>query len=357
MKTEITAFDLYFLAKQLQKLVGERLEKFHVLDERKILMSFTSKTLLQAEPGKIWTPLTKPETPEKIHPFAALVRKNIGNSRIVKIEQVCSERILALHAERSNRHYVLYLEVFARGNAILCDANHTVIGALATNNRVQKAQTYQLPEGTDTFHMDEKTFAKKFVQSTENVSKTLAVQFGLGRTLAEELCVRCGIPANDKVSEEHAHETYHALQEMLKQEPSPQLVYDNSILIDATPIPFQLHAGRKRENVEDFGKALAMVFSLPATAVREQKLEPVKKQVDRINTMITLQQQNLAKLENEAETARKKAEYIYENYQLVKQLLSDIIEAKKKLSWKEIKEKFKQVREINEATGDITIDL
>ncbi len=357
MKTEITSFDLHFLVRELQPWINERLDKIYIFEDRGVLLTFGSKQFLQAEPGKCWMPLTKPETPEQIHPFAAQLRKLIGNSTVVKIGQVCSERILAIHVLRSKKLFVLFLELFGRGNVVLCDGTNVVLTALALNQRVQRNVPYQLPESIDTFHLDEKTFVEKFVQSTDNVSKTLAVQFGLGKTLAEELCVRSGISSSASVSEEHGHDVSHALKKLLDQRLSPQLVYENSIIIDALPLPFDCYATKKRENVERFGEALGRIFALPATAAKEQKLAPVTKQLEKIETIIVMQQKNLSELERKSVEERKKAEYLYEHYQEVKMLLDEVKSAKEKLSWKEIKDKFKQIKEINEATGDITVEF
>ena len=357
MKTEITAFDLAFLTRELQALVGEWLDKTYILGDRGFLITFGNKTMLQATPSSCWIPVTKPETPEKIHPFAARLRKLIGNSKVLTIEQVCSERILAVRVRRSEKEYVLYLEIFGRGNIILCDATNIVLAALAMNNRVQRDQAYKLPESIDTFHMDEREFALKFAQSTDNASKTLAVQFGLGKTLAEELCVRSGVSASETATPQHAQEMHLALKKLLSQESKPQLIHDNSILLDVTPIPFDCYANKKRENVQSFGQALARIFAVPAAAVKEQKLVPMQKKLQKIETMIALQQKNLAVLEQKAVQEHKTGEYLYEHYQEVKQLLADIVEAKKTLSWKEVKAKFKQIQELNEATGDVTVDI
>ena len=357
MKTEITSFDLHFLVTELQPLVNERLDKIYVLEERGVLLTFGNKVLLQAAPGKLWTPLERPPTPEQIHSFAAQLRKLIGNSKVVKLEQVCSERILALHLNRSEKQFILYLELFGRGNMLLCDGENIVLTALALNTRVQRGKPYQLPDTPDTFHMSEHDFALRFAQSTENVSKTLAVQFGLGKVLAEELCVRTGVPATDKATPEHAKDVYPILKMLLAQTLRPQIINDGSIVIDAVPILFDCYANKKRENIDNFGAALTRVFAMPAEAVKEQKLSPVKAQLHKIQTMIDMQQKRLGELEQKAVEEHKKGEYIYEHYQDVKQLLTDIVEAKKTMSWKDVKAKFKQIKELNEATGDVIVEF
>ncbi|MEM4239783.1 MAG: NFACT family protein [Candidatus Woesearchaeota archaeon] len=356
-KTEITSFDLHFLLTELQPLVGTRLDKIYVLGDRGVLITFGNKKMLQAGPGKLWLPAEKPQTPEQIHPFAAQMRKLIGNSKVERIEQVCSERILAIHIMRSGKSFVLFIEIFGRGNIILCDSTGIVMAALALNDRVQRGKPYQLPKSIDTFHLDGKQFCEKFLESRDNVSKTLAAGLGLGKILAEELCVRCGISTAEKPTAGHADEIYHELQKMLSQTPSPQIIYEGSILADATPVPFQCYATKKRENIESFGAALARIFALPAEAVKEQKTAPVQEKLKKIETMIQMQEQSLARLQEKAEEERKKGEYIYEHYQEIKKLLDEIIEAKKKLSWKEVKAKFPQIQEINEATGDIVVEI
>ncbi len=356
-KTEITSFDLHFLVRELQPLVNDRLDKIYVLEDRGVLLSFGNKTLLQNAPGKLWAPITRPEMPEQIHPFAAALRKRIGNGKVLKLEQVCSERILALRVLRSDKEFILYMEVFGRGNVVLCDEQNVVVLCLARNDRAQPGKPYELPTSVDTYHLNEQEFALLFAQSTENVSKTLAVQFGLGKVLAEELCVRTGVPATDKATPEHAKDVFPALIELLGKKIQPQLIFDGSILIDAVPVPLDCYANKKRENVPNFGAALARVFALPAEAVKEQKLSPLAKQLLKVETMLAMQQKNLGTLEAKAVEEHKKGEYMYERYQDVKQLLTDIVEAKKTMSWKDVKAKFKQIIEINEATADITVEL
>ncbi len=357
MKTEITSFDLHFLLTELQPLVGTRLDKIYILEDRGVLMTFGSKAMVQAEPGKLWMPVEKPVTPEQIHPFAAQLRKLVGNGKIERIEQVCSERILAIHILRSEKKFLLYVEVFGRGNVVLCDDKMVVVSALALNERVQRGAAYQLPKSIDTFHLDEKQFAGILLESKDNISKTLAASLGLGKVLAEELCVRCGISTAEKPTAEHADEVFHELQKMLSQTPAAQLIYDGSILADATPVPFQCYATKKRENIDGFGAALARIFALPAEAVKEQKTAPVQEKLKKIETMIAMQQKSLQNLEQKSDEERKKGEYIYEHYQEIKKLLDEVIEAKKKLSWKEVKQKFPQILELNEATGEVIVEV
>ena len=65
-------------------------------------------------------------------------------------------------------------------------------------------------------------------------------------------------------------------------------------------------------------------------------------------------------LERSSEENKRKGEFIYENYEQIKNILTEIIKAKEKFSWKDIKEKLKGhkvIKQVNEKEGKITVEL
>ena len=54
---------------------------------------------------------------------------------------------------------------------------------------------------------------------------------------------------------------------------------------------------------------------------------------------------------------QEKAEYIYNKYQKVDELLKRIRELRKKHSWKEIKEMVPEIKEVDEKNHRIMVDL
>ena len=57
---------------------------------------------------------------------------------------------------------------------------------------------------------------------------------------------------------------------------------------------------------------------------------------------------------------RQKGELIYQNYQLIKEILDELNKASKKYSWKEIKEKLKGhkvIKEVNEKERKVIIEV
>ena len=80
----------------------------------------------------------------------------------------------------------------------------------------------------------------------------------------------------------------------------------------------------------------------------------------KIEIMIEKQEKNIKKLEKDIEENTQIGELMYNKYQLIEEILKQINLARKKYSWKEIKEKLKGhkiIREINEKESKIVIEI
>ena len=73
-----------------------------------------------------------------------------------------------------------------------------------------------------------------------------------------------------------------------------------------------------------------------------------------------MQEAKIIELQKSADENQRKGEAIYEKYQLAFSILEEIKKARKTHSWKEIKEKLKGhkiIKEVNEKTGEIVLDI
>ena len=78
------------------------------------------------------------------------------------------------------------------------------------------------------------------------------------------------------------------------------------------------------------------------------------------NEIIDEQKDTIENMKDKENGNRKKAELIYNNYQLVKNILDEINKASKKYSWKEIKDKLrghKIVEDVDIKEKKIVIDI
>jgi len=65
-------------------------------------------------------------------------------------------------------------------------------------------------------------------------------------------------------------------------------------------------------------------------------------------------------MQTSIKTNNERAEIFYTNYNLIQNIITELKKARKKYSWKEIKEKLKDhkiIKDINEKEGKITIEI
>jgi predicted ribosome quality control (RQC) complex YloA/Tae2 family protein len=95
-------------------------------------------------------------------------------------------------------------------------------------------------------------------------------------------------------------------------------------------------------------------------AAEDKVVKEKQTKQDKVRLVIDKQEQRLRELEQSIADNQRKGELIYEHYQEVKELLDNINLDRKKMSWEELKKKYKDnklVKEINEKQGLIIIDL
>ena len=112
---------------------------------------------------------------------------------------------------------------------------------------------------------------------------------------------------------------------------------------------------------ESFNKALDDV--LTEKVVKEAQETFVKEKQtkeDKTNLIIKKQEERLKALEKSITENQRKGELIYEHYNEIKELLNNINLDRKKMSWEELKKKYKKnklIKEIDEKKGIVTVDL
>ena len=77
-------------------------------------------------------------------------------------------------------------------------------------------------------------------------------------------------------------------------------------------------------------KILAFYFSKEGELVSKQKF---KLQLDKIQKIITEQKLDIKDLSKSIEVNKKKAETIYSNYNLIKEIIEEVNKASKKYTW------------------------
>jgi predicted ribosome quality control (RQC) complex YloA/Tae2 family protein len=364
---EISALDLHYILAELKALEGARVDKIvQPSKEEAVFQFFVSgkgkKILRIALPGFLYIAEERPETPEKLFGFCSALRKYLSNGKLEKIEQVGSERIAKLSFKSKEGQYFLFVEMFSKGNMILCRKDLSIIVpavAYKTKEREVKAGVkYVIPKkDVDFFKItlsDVKNILKKQKQPA---SKALAVGFGFGGVYAKELCLLSGIGQDDEnIGEKQAKSLLDSIKSITKKKIEARIVYDKGKIKSVAPFELKAYENMKQEKA----KSLSSAFEAVAKSEAPKKITKSGKNIAKLQKMISMQEEKILQLEKSADENAKKGELIYENYQLLKKILDEISSARKGYGWKYIKEKLKghkMIKEVNEKTGEIVVEI
>jgi len=156
---------------------------------------------------------------------------------------------------------------------------------------------------------------------------------------AEEVCARAGVDKNKKCREigEEAQKIFDALQSLLK-EFNPQLILENEKIIDFAPFDLKIYEGKQKKIFQTFTHTLDEFFAEKEIEKKEGR-EETSAEVQKIEKMRNEQKEAIKKMKMREEQARKTAETIYNNFELIENILSALEKAKKLgLSWVKIKQ-------------------
>ncbi len=365
MKEEIAALDLYFLVKEFQELINAKINQIYQPSKKEFLFEFhvpnKGKKLLRVViPGFLYLTETKGDMPEKPHGFCTYLRKQFKNSRLREVKQKGFERILEIVLEKKEGKKKIIFEFFDKGNVIVTDMEENILTVLEfqkwTKRTVKSKEKYKYPtKGFEVGSLDGDVL-KGLVSNTEQKTliKFLAVDLGLGGTYAEEVCLRLDIDKN---------QTPKFSKELLKEvkglfEKSKAVVVKGREIF---PIEMKLFNDSDVKEFKDFNSALDSVLTEKIQLNKTKEKNKVKeKAVGKIDKMLDAQKKQIETMNAKAEESQIKGELLYNNYQLVKEILDELNKARKKYSWKEVKAKLKDhevIKAIKEKTGKIVLEL
>jgi len=361
----LSSIELHFLEKELQKLVGAKIDKIFQPAKKELLLQLhkQGKVLLHVLPELIWTTQTKQAMPESISGFCAFLRKKLNQTRLKSVQQLKPERVLLFIFEKVET-YRLIFELFGNGNIIICDKDGKILAAtemrIWKDRAIKPGEHYKLPKSEyDVFTINQEDFVNVFAESELNISKTLATTLGIGGLYAEEVCIRANIQPNKlNITKEEGILVFQSLQELLNETPKPCIVMKDEKIIDIVPIKLEKYGLLKQKDFESFSTAIDEVISPKLGAEQKSQAEVAyEKQIEKVNRMIEMQKKNMVKLEKNIKDNQKKGEYIYESYQELHKLIGEIMELRKTLSWKELKQKIPQIKDLDEATQSVILEI
>ncbi len=364
MKDKLSSLDYKFLLSELSLLVNARLDKISKQDSTWLLEFYVTskgKKLLKISLGKYFC-FTKQKIEATGSNFSQYLRKYLTNARLKSISQIDSERIIKL--ELAKETYYLIFEMFGKGNVILCDKDSIILKALENQSfkdrQIIQGIKYIYPKSSyNLFSEDFNQFNKIVKESSrDSIVKTLAIEIGLSGIYAEELCLLSGLDKTKKaLSGQEIKRLFENLSNLLDSKIKAFIIYskDNQEAIDVVPIDLKLYQDYPKKEFPSFNEAIDTYYQTVS-----KKSSKYEKEINKLRKIIEQEQAKILELEEQEMLERSRAEAIYNNYQLIQEILTELKKARQKYSWKEIKEKLKGhkiIKDVNEKEGKVEIDL
>lgn len=383
-----SGMDIKVIITELKELEGGRIRKFYNTPDGELLIK-----LYKQKYGKVvirvlrgicihLTKFAREITTQPSH-FTMLMRKYMKDSIIKKIEQPFFERVVIITLQKGENIYNIVIELFSRGNIIVCNEKMIIINALRftkTEGRTFRPnEKYNLPEPRFQRAFLDPIEFKRIVKSStmDKVVKTAAIDLGLGGKYAEELCALSGIDKNKsagllKDSEvKKLFKVFFLIYKSIKHYKNikPNIIKKQEI-VDFSPFPLKSYEGYELQFFDTYNEACDYYYS----NIQKQEYEQIatqkfKAKIGTLSNRLEKQEETLKNIEDKSERYNKIGETIYANYNLVDTVLTKLRNANKNnVDWKEIKKMISYdqkrgsheanaIKKINEQNNEIVLEI
>ena len=351
MKEEMSSVDIRYVVRELQWLVGARVDKvYHDKDEIRIKLRTKegrADLILQAGRRFHLTSYVK-EAPKSPSSFTMLLRKHLSGGFIDAIEQHGFDRIVKVRIG----DYTLIGELFRRGNIILVDSENRIVAALRYEEYRDraikpKAEYHYPPARENPLEVSKERFLE-LMREDEGLElvRALARKLNMGGMYAEEISIRAGFEKTTPVkelSDEDLLRVYEAMLKTFNDEPRPNIVFKDGNMHDVVPIELRIYENLEKRYFNTFSEALDEYFgriTLEKARIEQTKrLEAKKRQ---LLTTLKKQEEMLKGFEEGARANQEIGDLIYANYALIERLLEEFRKATETLGWDEFKRRIEE---------------
>ncbi|MEM3556154.1 MAG: NFACT family protein [Candidatus Micrarchaeia archaeon] len=355
---EIANIELYCICKELQAVVGARLEKIYEIEKDEFRLRFHLPTgdidVFCKLRERINITQYLKEAPQKPSDFAMGLRKYIEGARVKSVMQYGLDRVVLFEFERKNT-FLLIFEMFSHGNLILTDSNYKIIHSYRAeewkDRKIKRGEKYNFPhsERIDPFELNEQKLAA--LLDSKKLVPSLSSKINLSPSYIEEACRRAKLDLErnaDSLSQAEIRELFAGFIEVIENvnKPQPTIYVSNGKYVDYSLFPF-----KKYENAEKiYFKSLSALLDDFYLHYEEKEEKD-----ERAEFRLKQQEKSLKELREKAKQSKEAGDLIYSNFNKVEAILNFIKERRKKSTeeiMKELREKMPE-----EAKLVLSIDL
>lgn len=365
---ELTALDVRYAARELAALRGARVQKIVQSDteKRDVLLTLYVPGREEGKihlrfllPGLVCTHEEKPDRYPQIPPgFAMFLRKYVGGARLISATQQGFDRILRIELEGKLGRWSLVVELIPPGNMILLGEDGKIKNLLENQHYKDRSLRggllyTQPPAAFDTPNATDGQIADRIKEATRtSLAAALATSLGLGGAYAEEACSRAGIDkSTTTLDDEMLRSLVRAVREILELDIAPHKD-------GARVYPFKL-VGRPSEPCTTASFLAALGADVPDTGGGAPRAAAVAKpKANKLQTMLDAQEANLVSLREIAVEEQRKADRVYSEYALIKEVIDTAQNARsRKEDVAHALKRFSQVKRYDNATAIVELDV
>ena len=211
MREHSSSFDIARMVLELKKHIGARIRKSYQPHWEQVMIRLNSKEegpsdLVIVRGKRLYLSDRDRPMPMSPSPFAMVLRKHLGNGRLVDVNQHGFDRIITLHIDTASGIHRLVIEMFRDGNVILLDPEGVIIQPLTSteyaSRTLKRGASYEWPPSqVDPRELTEHVLSEILNSSDSDIVRTLAAKANLGRGYANAVCAKIGIDPNLPVKE------------------------------------------------------------------------------------------------------------------------------------------------------------
>lgn len=273
------------------RLLGGRIYKIYQPenDELNLVVKNQGKTFRLMLNASATLPLVYFLSENKTNPAAApnfcmLLRKHIGNGRIIGIQQPGFERIIMIEIEHLDEmgdlcKKKLVIELMGKhSNIIFIDDSGRIIDSIkrigaqiSSVREVLPGHDYVLPpnEKINPLEITKEYFCRVILEKSMSIEKAVYTSItGFSKLMAGELCFEAQVDGNfstDSLADVNKEALWNAFSEMTRRistgDYHPVIIYDEEEPVAFSAVPLAMYQDLKQEYYDDISELLAAFYA------------------------------------------------------------------------------------------------
>ena len=369
MRAQSSSFDVARMVRELREMIGTRVRKAYQPHHEQVVLRLNPKgepsvDLVIVRGKRLYMSRRDRPMPNNPSPFAMILRKHLGNSRLVKVDQHGFDRVVILTFEHGGGQYKLVIELFRDGNVLLLDDNDVILQPLThakyASRSLKRGEPYTPPPETlDPRGLDRNGLDNLLDNSEHSLIRTLAARANLGRIYGNAVCSAAEIDSDepaDSLDETQREVLSESMNKLLEELAEAQVAYiwfedkeglnswksaqddpqerdsASGVISEFSPINLPFMNSSLRAKIANLSEAYDVIFgahdAIAYIRREEEKLaaagEDDEEQKAKLDRRAAQQRSAIERFESQAALTQELAKSIQDNWTHVDDLLGQV---------------------------------